>query len=317
MIKNWAQKLECSNIGINHKVKTSKAFILPKSFQGERLRTNTIGGKLVGRKKSSSPKKEKVQKIKGKDEIHKLFVLYKKTKDPAIREELILNHLNLVINLAQRFANRGEPLKDLVQVGNLGLIQAIDRFDIKRGVEFATYATPTILGEIKRYFRDKGWAIKVPRRLQELNSAIVKSIEQLTQDLKRSPKILEIARHLEVSEEEVLEALELGQAYNPISLDAEIFSETDEYPPTLLDLAGRLDKEIEGFGDRKILKEAVQCLSHQERLIIYWRFFKNQTQIEIAKRLKISQMQVSRLQREALRKMRIYILRSQQRNENY
>lgn len=284
-----------------------------KIIEKRRLVAQVIGGKLVSKKKtsskSSSPnkKKEKTKRSKERDEIRKLFALYKKTKDPAIRERLILNHLNLVVNLARRFANRGEPLRDLIQVGNLGLIQAIDRFDLKRRVEFITYATPTILGEIKRYFRDKGWAVKVPRRLQELNLAIAKTIDQLTQGLKRSPTISEIAHHLEVSEEDVLEALELGQAYNPLSLDAEVFSETDECPPTLLDLAGKVDKEIEGLGDKNILKEAIQCLSYKERLIIYWRFYKNQTQIEIAKRLKISQMQVSRIQQRALHRMRAYI----------
>jgi RNA polymerase sigma-B factor len=248
-----------------------------------------------------------INKIVEKKNIKQLLKIYQKTRNPQIREKLILMNLNLVANLAKRFANRGEPLKDLIQVGNLGLIQAIDRFDVKKGVEFVTFATPTILGEIKRYFRDKGWMVKVPRRLQELNLAASKAIDKLTQNLGRSPTLKEIARFLKASEEEIIAALELSQAYSPLSLDAGLVVNTTEVPSTLLDLAGEVDKEIEGLSDKDILKEAFKILNKQERIIIYWRFYENLTQVEIARKLKVSQMQISRLQQKALRKMRQFM----------
>lgn len=239
-----------------------------------------------------------------RQQLRALFKLYARHKTADVREKLILAHTRLVVNLAKRFANRGEPLKDLIQVGNVGLIQAIDRFDVKRGVEFVTYATPTILGEIKRYFRDKGWTLKVPRRLQELNQRATKAIDGLTQELSRSPTIHELAEFLELHEEEVLEALELGQAYNPLSLDAEISAESDDASARLMDLAGSVDKEIEGLSSKESIRDALQQLSEAERAIVYLRFFKNCTQMEVAKKLRVSQMQISRLQQRALRKLR-------------
>ncbi|PIU68988.1 MAG: B/F/G family RNA polymerase sigma-70 factor [Armatimonadetes bacterium CG07_land_8_20_14_0_80_40_9] len=241
------------------------------------------------------------------EELKKLFVEFHKTADPKIREQLILKHLRLVTSLARRFASRGEPLKDLIQVGSIGLIQAIDRFDPQRGVEFTSYATPTIIGEIKRYFRDRGWTVRVPRRLQELTLAASKAIDRLTQELKRSPTIPEIAKYVKASQEEVLEALELGQAYNPLSLDAEIPSDGEEYSPTLLELSGEVDKDLESLGNRSSLKDAFKSLGKQEKIIVYWRYYKNLTQMEIAKRLRVSQMQVSRLQQKALLKLRHFL----------
>ena len=152
-----------------------------------------------------------------------------------LRDELVVAHLNLVRFLAVRFANRGEPLDDLIQVGTVGLLKAIDRFDLDRGVEFTTYATPTIVGEIKRYFRDKGWAVKVPRRLQELNLAVNRASDKLAIELGRSPTVGELARHLGAGEDEILEAQELGQAYNLLSLDSELSGEGDKKSQTLAD----------------------------------------------------------------------------------
>src|SRR5471030_1369531 len=139
-----------------------------------------------------------------------------------IRDELVVAHLNLVRYLAVKFANRGETLEDLIQVGTLGLIKAIDRFDSSRGVEFTTYATPTIIGEIKRHFRDKGWAVKVPRRLQELNLAVNRAVENLSMVLGRSPTVQDLAQKLGATDEEIIEAQELGQVYNLLSLDTEL-----------------------------------------------------------------------------------------------
>jgi RNA polymerase sigma-B factor len=221
-----------------------------------------------------------------------------------VRHELVVAHLNLVRYLAVKFANRGESLDDLIQVGTVGLIKAIDRFDLERGVEFTTYATPTIVGEIKRYFRDKGWALKVPRRLQELNLSVNRAIESLTIALGHSPTVAELAAHLHASEEEILEAQELGQAYNLLSLDTEMTSEGEKNAQTLADYVGKADPSLANLEDRANLERAFEVLSRRERIILFLRFYESISQTEIAKRLKVSQMHVSRLQQKALEKLR-------------
>jgi len=228
--------------------------------------------------------------------------------DPAeherARDELVVGHLNLVRYLAVKFANRGESLEDLMQVGTLGLIKAIDRFDPERGVEFTTYATPTIVGEIKRYFRDKGWAVKVPRRLQELNLSVNRMIEKLTVELGRAPTVADLATQLDATEEEILEAQELGQAYNLLSLDTELTGDAERTSQTLADQVGREDPLLANLEDRTNLERAFVVLTGRERIIIYLRFFESISQTEIAKRLNVSQMHVSRLQQKALEKLR-------------
>jgi len=233
-----------------------------------------------------------------------LFEKFQKTRDPQVREELILAHMNLVRYLARKFANRGEPLADLIQVGMIGLINAIDRFDPSRGIRFATYATPTILGEIRRYFRDRGWAVKVPRRLQELNLAANKAVDQLTQKLDRSPTVSELAKEMGISEQEALEAIELGDMYELPSLDGELGGDSDETRSRLSDYVGRVDEEIEKFERRVRLVDAMSALSPRERKIVELRFFDNLSQTQVAERLNISQMHVSRLQQRALAKLR-------------
>jgi RNA polymerase sigma-B factor len=233
-----------------------------------------------------------------------LFAQFDATRDGSIRNELVVAHLNLVRFLALKFTNRGEPLDDLVQVGTVGLLKAIDRFDIERGVEFTTYATPTIVGEIKRYFRDKGWAVKVPRRLQELNLAVNRANEKMSLELGRSPTVHELAQRLDASEEEILEAQELGQSYNLLSLDSEVSSEGDKRAQTLADTVGANDAGLELLEDRANLERAFHVLTGRERIIIYLRFYEAVSQTEIAKRLNVSQMHVSRLQAKALEKLR-------------
>ncbi|HEY1977223.1 MAG TPA: SigB/SigF/SigG family RNA polymerase sigma factor [Candidatus Baltobacteraceae bacterium] len=222
----------------------------------------------------------------------------------SLRDELVVAHLNLVRFLAVKFANRGEPLDDLVQVGTVGLLKAIDRFETDRGVEFTTYATPTIVGEIKRYFRDKGWAVKVPRRLQELNLAVNRASDKLAIEMGRSPTVGELATHLNATEEEILEAQELGQAYNLLSLDSEVSGETEKKSQTLADTVGHNDAGLELLEDRANLERAFTVLTGRERVIIYLRFYESVSQTEIAKRLNVSQMHVSRLQAKALEKLR-------------
>ncbi|MDA3937476.1 MAG: SigB/SigF/SigG family RNA polymerase sigma factor [Actinomycetota bacterium] len=237
-----------------------------------------------------------------------LFRRYRLEGDEAARDELITMYLNLVKYLASRFRNRGEPIDDLIQVGTIGLIKAIDRFDIERQVEFTTYATPTIVGELKRYFRDKGWAIKVPRRLQELSFKVNQAVDALTQMLQRSPSILEIAQYLDVTTEEVLEAMETSEAYNFVSLEGDRSSDgTDSF--SILEYIGKDDQLMAIVDDRTTLAVALKELSSQEQRVLYLRFFQGLTQTEIARKLDISQMQVSRLLRKTLKILRENIVR--------
>ncbi len=222
----------------------------------------------------------------------------------SLRQELVLAHLNLVRYLAAKFANRGEPLDDLIQVGMLGLLKAIDRFEPGRGVEFSTYATPTIVGEIKRYFRDKGWALKVPRRLQELNLALNRAVEKMTVELGRSPTVAELAQALGATEEEIYEAQELGQAYVPLSLDSETGSDDERRSQTLGEQLGITDGSLERLEERANLERAFSVLTGRERAILRLRFYEAVSQTEIARRLNVSQMHVSRLQQRALEKLR-------------
>ena len=233
-----------------------------------------------------------------------LFQEYRRTHDPKVREKLILAHGNLVRYLARKFANRGEPLEDLTQVGMIGLINAIDRFDPDRGIRFATYATPTIVGEIRRHFRDRSWALKVPRRLQELSLAANKAIDNLTQELDRSPTVAEIASRLAVSEDEALEAMELRDLYDLPSLDSELGEDSDDSRGVLADYVGEMDVAMEQFEHRARLNQALRSLPPRERQIIELRFFSNLSQTEVARRMSISQMHVSRLQQRALQRLR-------------
>jgi RNA polymerase sigma-B factor len=219
-----------------------------------------------------------------------------------IRGELVELHLPLVEYLARRFRNRGEWLDDLTQVATIGLIKSIDRFDLSRGVEFSTYATPTIVGEIKRHFRDKGWAVRVPRRLQELKLALTKAISDLAQRLGRAPTVAELAAHLQMSEEEVLEGLESANAYSTVSLDAP--DSGDEDAPAVAESLGMLDDALEGVEYRESLKPLLERLPPREKRILMLRFFGNMTQSQIATELGISQMHVSRLLARTLTQLR-------------
>lgn len=237
-----------------------------------------------------------------KERTHELFRLYKEKGDEEARDQLIVSHLNLVRFLASKFKNRGEPLDDLVQVGTIGLIKAIDRFDPERGLEFTTYATPTILGEIKRHFRDKGWSIRVPRRLQELSAKVNQATDELTVELQRSPSVEEIAAKLGVGAEEILEAMESSGAYTSVSLEAGGSSEDDE-APALIDRLGSVDEDLDASDDRMVIDDAIRDFSPREQEIVRMRFIDGLTQVEIAKRLGVSQVQVSRLLRRTLCKI--------------
>ena len=237
-----------------------------------------------------------------KEKTRELFRRYKETGDPDAREQLVMSHMNLVRFLANKFKNRGEPLDDLLQVGYLGLLKAIDRFDPERGLEFTTFATPTILGEIKRHFRDKGWSVRVPRRLQELSAKVNQATDKLTNELQRSPKVEEIADYLGVTVDEVLEDMESSAAYTSVPIEAPGASDSDD-APSILDRYADDDNELDFTDDRLVIEEAIRDFSPREREVIELRFVKGMTQIEIAKKLGISQVQVSRLLRRTLKKI--------------
>ena len=238
-----------------------------------------------------------------KDRTRKLFAQYKETNDPEVRDQLIVSHLNLVRFLASKFKNRGEPLDDLIQVGTIGLIKAIDRFEPDRGLEFTTYATPTIMGEIKRHFRDKGWSVRVPRRLQELSAKINQVTDDLTKELQRSPSIEEIAQRLETTVEEVLEAMESSSAYSSVPLEGGSSGADGDETPSIIDQYVTEDEDLAGSDDRIVLEEAIRDFSPREQEIIRMRFVEGLTQVEIAEKLNISQVQVSRLLRRTLKRI--------------
>ncbi|MDQ1036221.1 RNA polymerase sigma-B factor [Streptomyces sp. V3I8] len=222
-----------------------------------------------------------------------------------LRNQLVRMHLPLVEHLARRFRNRGEPLDDLTQVATIGLIKSVDRFDPERGVEFSTYATPTVVGEIKRHFRDKGWAVRVPRRLQELRLALTTATAELSQQHGRSPTVHELAEKLAISEEEVLEGLESANAYSTLSLDV---PDTDDESPAVADTLGSEDEALEGVEYRESLKPLLEDLPPREKRILLLRFFANMTQSQIAQEVGISQMHVSRLLARTLAQLREKLL---------
>ncbi|WP_428985977.1 RNA polymerase sigma factor SigF [Streptomyces pyxinicus] len=227
------------------------------------------------------------------------------TEYAELRNRLVRMHLPLVEHLARRFRNRGEPLDDLTQVATIGLIKSVDRFDPERGVEFSTYATPTVVGEIKRHFRDKGWAVRVPRRLQELRLALTTATAELSQLHGRSPTVHELAEKLAISEEEVLEGLESANAYSTLSLDV---PDTDDESPAVADTLGAEDEALEGVEYRESLKPLLEDLPPREKRILLLRFFGNMTQSQIAQEVGISQMHVSRLLARTLAQLREKLL---------
>ena len=233
-----------------------------------------------------------------------LLLRYHEQGDLAAREQLIEQYMSLVRSLARRYSYRGEQLEDLVQIGAIGLIKAIDRFDVNRGVELTTYATPNIIGEIKRHFRDRGWAVRVPRGLQELNIQLSRLLEELTVQLGRSPTIAELAKGAGVSEEEVLEALESGRAYTSLSLSVGSAGHDDEGELDPLESLGTEEHQYEVSEDRAVLAPGFRVLDERERKILHLRFFEGLTQSQIAQQVGISQMHVSRLIRRSLEKIR-------------
>lgn len=233
-----------------------------------------------------------------------LFLEYKNTRKIEIRNELVNRYLYISEILSKKYINKGIDYEDIFQVASLGLIYAIERYDLDRGFEFSSFATPTIIGEIKKYFRDKGWSIRVPRRIQELSKKINTAKTTLQQTLQRTPKIRDIAEFLECSEEEVMEAMEASQVYTPKSLDLTYDNDGEDKDIQMIDLIGEVDKNYDSIENKDFIKKAMEKLNEIEIKILKDRFFEGKTQIEVARELDVSQMTVSRMEKKVIEKLK-------------
>jgi RNA polymerase sigma-B factor len=231
------------------------------------------------------------------------FFELQRTGDPATRKQLIEEHRWIAVHCARRFANRGEAMDDLVQVAMLGLVLAVDRFDPEQGVQFSTFAVPTILGELRRHFRDRTWPLRVTRRVKELHLAVSAITEQLNHELGRPPRVEDVATALDVSVDEVLEAMEAGACYRTASLDAPTRSGEDDQSSVDGARLSVVDEDLAGTDVRVTVQEAVRDLPERERKVVYLRFYEGLSQSEIAARIGVSQVHVSRILRAVLARL--------------
>jgi RNA polymerase sigma-B factor len=234
-----------------------------------------------------------------------LFTRFAQTRDPAMRDALVERYLPLARQLARRYARQEEPLDDLVQVASLGLVKAIDRFDAGRDVAFSSYAVPTILGEIKRHFRDRTWSVRVPRDLQEMALRVERVVGDLTRELHRAPSVTQIAEHTGLGEEQVLEALEAAAAYSSTSLETPRTGGDGDVGDTLADTIGGAEDGFERAEERATIARLMRSITPREREVLRLRFEEDLTQAEIGEIIGVSQMQVSRLIRQAVAKLRL------------
>lgn len=234
-----------------------------------------------------------------------LFLQYQQTKNVEVRNQIFDKYKYMAEIISRKYNNKGIEHEDIFQIACMGLIYAIERFDITKGFEFTSFATPTILGEIKKYFRDKGWSIKVPRKIQEISKKVNEINNLLSVQLNRAPTIKEIAEYLSSTEEEVLEAFEAGKMFNSQSLDEKFDMTSDDSDMSLMDVVGQDDSHFVKIENEDFIKKSMDKLNELERKIIIRRFYSNKTQSEIAKELNISQMTVSRIEKKSLEKLRI------------
>lgn len=242
-----------------------------------------------------------------------LFREWRHTGDARLRDYLVERHEGLVRHVAREFRSSGESYEDILSVGHVGLVNAVDRFDPERGTKFATFAVPTIKGEIRRYFRDRTWGIRVPRRIQELSLKSRQAVELLTQRHGRSPTYAEVADHLSADEEEVIEAMEVGRQYGLLSIDAGGTDDEGDEGLAAVDRTGDVDAALEALGQHDELDWALKQLPARQRLVMMMRFYMDMSQQEVGDRLGISQMHVSRLQQRALERMRRLIRQAEER----
>ncbi len=237
-------------------------------------------------------------------ETKQLLELYHQSKDVAACERLVKDHVALVRRLCNRFRYSGEPLEDLIQVGTIGLLKAVEKYNPARGDNFVAFAVPEILGEIKNYFRDLGWAVKIPRKLQRQKVVVERTVDSLTQELGHAPTIPEITQATGFSEEEVYDTFEVVKRGRPLSLDAKYNGDGTGESSSLMDYLATEGAEFERLTDRIALADALRSLNKREKTIIHLKFYKGLSQTNIAERLHISQMHVSRLQRNALTQLK-------------
>jgi RNA polymerase sigma-B factor len=240
-----------------------------------------------------------------KNTINELFEEYSRTKDLNIRNQIVEKYLYMVDILAKKFINKGVDYDDLYQIGSMALVFAVERFDPNKGYEFTSFATPTIIGEIKRYFRDKGWAVKVPRKWKEISAKLPAAKEALHQRLGRAPLVSEIAEYLGYSEEDILEAMESGQAYGTFSLQQTYDDGGNEGEASIFEkYTARDEVGYINFENNEVIKAVLNKLNDQERKVFRMRFFDEKTQQQIADEIGVSQMTVSRLEKKLRDKFR-------------
>lgn len=239
-----------------------------------------------------------------KEDARELFLQYEQTRERELRDRLIENYLYIPRILSRKYGHKSGDNDDIYQVACLGLMYAVERFDVKRGYEFDTFATPTIIGEIKRYYRDREWLIRIPRKVQDLNREINQTRALLEHRLMRSPTISEIADYLEISEEAIIRAMESSNAYYPKSLSMEYESNQDGQEVTLMDLLGNVDNNMENVENIDMLKNKIRDLNPVEKIIVEQRFFKGKTQKEVADLINKSQMTVSRIEKKVMMKLK-------------
>ncbi|MBC3803911.1 SigB/SigF/SigG family RNA polymerase sigma factor [Acetobacterium fimetarium] len=239
-----------------------------------------------------------------KEDVKQLFIEYEQSRDRELRDLLIENYLYIPKILSRKYGHKSGDNEDIFQVACLGLMYAVERFDVSRGYEFDTFATPTIIGEIKRYYRDREWLIRIPRKIQDLNREINQTRTMLEHKLMRSPTITEIANYLEIPEENVIKAMESSNAYYPKSLSMEYESNQDGQEVSLMDILGNTDNNIENVENIDLLKKKIQSLNPVERIIVEQRFFQGKTQKEVAEYINKSQMTVSRIEKRIMKKIK-------------
>lgn len=239
-----------------------------------------------------------------KEQVHEWIRAYQLNRDDEAQNQLVLHYRNLVEAISRKYSKGKASQEDIVQVGMIGLLGAIRRYDESFGKSFEAFAVPTVIGEIKRYLRDKTWSVHVPRRIKELGPKIKVAVEELTIVLHRSPKVEEIADFIGVADEEVLEAMEMGKSYQALSVDHSMEADSDGGTVTLLDIFGDVDEGFERVNQRMVLEKVLHVLSEREKSIIQFTYLENLSQKEAGEKLGISQMHVSRLQRRAIKKLR-------------
>ncbi|RLQ93165.1 RNA polymerase sigma factor SigB [Falsibacillus albus] len=243
-----------------------------------------------------------------REQVNAWIKAFQENGDQDAQDQLVVHYQRLVESIARKYSKGKSYHEDIFQVGMIGLLGAIRRYDDSFGKSFEAFAIPTVVGEIKRFLRDKTWSVHVPRRIKELGPKIKSTIEELTTELQRSPRVIEIADRLEISEEEVLEAMEMGKSYQALSVDHSIEADSEGSTVTLLDIVGNVDEGYERTNQRLVLEKVLHVLSERERSIIQYTFLENMSQKEAGDMLGISQMHVSRLQRRAIKKLKDAII---------